>query len=167
MMLRAMLLAAIAVAECSAADLFPVAGTIVNTVTNSSLPRAYVFFYHPDSTTAVARAITGANGRFQFQLPAGSYRMLAGTRDTWENYGSRTPGTMLGSAVIVGPGKDTANIVFRYFPPAAISGRIVDESGDPAPNVLVQLVRSNVVNGLRAPAIYAFLRTDDLGDFRF
>jgi hypothetical protein len=167
MMLRAMLVAAIAFAECRAADLFPVAGTIVNTVTNSPLPRAYVFFYNPNSTTAVARAITGTDGRFQFQLPAGSYRMLAGTRDTWENYGSRTPGTVLGSAVIVGPGKATANIVFRYFPPAAISGRILDESGDPAPNVLVQLIRANVVNGFRAPAIYAFLRTDDLGDFRF
>jgi len=167
MMLRAIFVAAISITACSAADLFPVAGTIINTVTRSPLARAYVSFYDLNVAGPVARVITGENGRFQFQLPAGSYRMLAGTRDTWENYGSRTPGTTLGSAVIVGPGKDTANIVFRYFPPGAISGRIMDESGEPAPSVLVQLIRANVVNGVRAPAIYAFVRTDDLGEFRF
>ncbi len=162
-----MLLTAAAITACAAADLFPVAGTVVNATANSPLPRAYVHFYRAGAAKPVASVITGDNGRFQFRLPAGSYRMFAGTRDTWENYGAHTPGTLIGSAVIVGPGKDTANIMFRYFPPGAISGRIVNDTGEPAPNALVQLIRANVEAGIRKPAIFAFTRTNDLGEFRF
>ena len=94
--------------------------------------------------------------------------MLAGTRDAWENYGSRNPAAVLGSAVIVGPGKDTSGIIFRFFAPAAIVGRgILDEAGQPAEGVLVQLVRSRVTSGRSTADIDGYQWTNDLGEYRF
>lgn len=150
-----------------AADLYPVAGTIVDAATNTPLPHAYVRFIRQNSNRPAATAITGADGRFSFQLPAGSFLMLAGTRQSWESYGSRTPANALGSAVIVGPGKDTSAIVFRFFPPAVITGRVLDEAGEPAPQVLVQLIGSTVRGGRRSAGILGWRRTDDLGEYRF
>jgi hypothetical protein len=164
---RAVLLTVAAVSASCAADLYPVADTVVNTGTNAPLPHARVNFYLSAAAKPVASAITGDDGRFQFQLPAGSYRVLAGTRNTWENYGARHPGDALGSAVIVGPGKDTASLVFRFFPPAAISGRVLDNSGEPARDALVQLIRSSVTGGRRSATVFAYHRTNDLGEYRF
>jgi hypothetical protein len=93
-MLAAFLLAIIAVSACAGADLYSVAGTVLNTGTNSPLARARVYLYRSTAAAKpVASAITGDDGQFGFQLPAGSYVMRAGTRDTWENYGSRNPAT--------------------------------------------------------------------------
>ena len=154
-------------ALCSAADLYDVGGAVLNSASNAPLPNAYVYFYANGTANPPARSITGGDGRFRFQLPAGTYRMYAGTRDTWETYGSRNPAGGFGSAVIVGPGRDTSNLVFRFFPPAAISGHIVDEAGEPAADILVQLIRSIVRNGSRSAEVMSFVRTDDRGEYRF
>jgi hypothetical protein len=164
---RAVLIAAAAVFSCFGADLYPVAGMVLNAGTNSPLPHARVYFYRSTAAEPVASTITGDDGRFQFQLPAGSYDMRCGTRDTWENYGSRHPSNSVASAVVVGPGKDAASLVFRFFPPAAISGRVLDDSGEPVRDALVQLIRSSVTEGRRSAAVFAYERTNDLGEYRF
>lgn len=158
---------AAAASTCFAADLFPVAGTILNAGTNSPLPHAYVFFYPSAGAKLAASSVTGEDGRFRFELPAGSYRLLAGTRDVQESYGTHATGSAFGSAVIVGPGQDTSRLAFRFFVPGAITGRIVDESGEPVEQALVQLVRSTIVAGKRTAAVLAYERTDDRGQYRF
>ncbi len=164
----ALLLVVVAAFACDGADVYPVAGTVVNTGTNSPLPRARVYFYRSTAATKpFASTVTGNDGRFGFQLPAGSYVMRAGTRDTWENYGSRNPSNSIASAVIVGPGKDTSSLVFRFFPPAAISGRILDDAGEPVSGALVQLIRSSVTGGRRSATVFAYQRTNDIGEYRF
>ncbi|HYA16368.1 MAG TPA: carboxypeptidase-like regulatory domain-containing protein [Bryobacteraceae bacterium] len=169
-MIARVVFVAAATLTCSlAADLYPVSGTVLNVATDSPLQHARVYFYRSSASGGkpVASAITGDNGRFQFQLPAGSYVMRAGTRDIQENYGARNPSNSIASAVIVGPDKETANLVFRFFPPAAIYGRVMDDAGEPAPNVLVQLIRMSVSGGRRTAATFAFERTNDLGEYRF
>ncbi|HVW09491.1 MAG TPA: carboxypeptidase-like regulatory domain-containing protein [Bryobacteraceae bacterium] len=160
-------LLAITAALCPAADLYPVAGTIINAAANTPLPHAWVRFLRQGASRDVVKAVTGTDGRFAFQLPAGSFLMLAGTRQSWESYGSRTPANALGSAVIVGPGKDTSAIVFRFFPPSVITGRVLDEAGEPAPQALVQLIGSTVRNGRRSASVLGWRRTGDLGEYRF
>ncbi len=160
-------LVAITASACAGADLYSVAGTVLNTGSNSPLPRARVYFYRSPAAKPVASAITGDDGRFSFRLSAGSYVMRAGTRDTWENYGSRNPSNSIASAVIVGPGKDTSGLVFRFFPPAAISGRVLDDAGEPVRGALVQLIRSSVIGGRRSATVFGYQRTDDLGEYRF
>ncbi len=150
----------------SAADLYRVAGTVINSQTGAALQHAQVYVYASGSSKPAARLMSD-DGRFSFDLPQGSYALRAGTRTNAQVYGSRNPDIPFGSAVIVGPGHDTANLVFRWYPPAAIFGKVVDDSGEAVENALVQLVRSSVSAGRRIAVTVRLQRTNDLGEYRF
>jgi len=163
---HALLCAVLAVATCCGADLYLVAGTVTNALTRSPLPHAQVYIYKSGTARPSNPYITGPDGRFSFNLPAGSYALHAGVRGTTGNYGSRNDESPVGSAVIVGPGKDTTNLVFRFFPPASISGKVLDDSGEPVDDALVQLIRTSIVAGVRQTAVFRYTRTNDLGGYR-
>ena len=154
-------------ALCAAAELYPVAGVVINDQTGTPLPRAEVYLFGRTSPKPVASMTTGDDGRFNLDVPEGSYRFLAGTRVHAQNYGAKNPDEGFGSAVIVGPTHNTTNLTFRWFPLAAIYGKVVDDAGEPVENALVQLVRSSVAAGRRVTRTVAFARTDDLGEYRF
>ncbi len=164
-MLRLALLFACVVSS-SAADLYRVAGTVINAQTGAALQHAQVYVYPAGSSKPAARVFSD-DGRFSFDLPKGSYTLRAGTRTNAQNYGARNPDTAFGSAVIVGTGHDTANLIFRWYPASAIFGKVVDGSGEPIENALVQLVRSSVSAGHRTAGTVRLLRTNDQGEYRF
>jgi hypothetical protein len=150
-----------------AADLYHVAGTVIDVQTGSPMSRAQVYVYLPGKPVPRVPFITSADGHFTFDLPEGGYVLRAGTRTTSEIYGTRNPDNPIGSAVIVGAGHDTSNLVFHWFPPAAITGGILDDSGEPVEGALVQLLRSSVRNGHRTTTSARFERTNDIGEYRF
>ena len=150
-----------------AADTYRLAGTVVYASTNAPFPQAHVVISKTGSTRAVATMITGGDGRFSFDLPQGKYYLRAGTRDSHQIYGMPRPDASVGSSVFVGPGQDTSQLIFRWFQPAAIGGRVLDGNGDPVENALVQLVRSSVVAGRRVTATAGWAYANDLGEFRF
>ena len=155
------------VVSSSAADLYRVAGTVINTQTGAALRNAEVYvFGEGSSSKPVGKLAMSDDGRFSFDLPQGSYMLRAGTRTIAQVYGSRNPDIPLGSAVIVGPGHDTASLTFRWYPPSAIFGKVVDASGEPVENALVQLVRSSVNVGGRISVTVRLIRTNDLGEYR-
>jgi len=152
---------------CGAAESYRVAGTIVNSETGAPLTRAQIEVTKAGSSVAVTRQVTGTDGRFSFDLPQGKYDLHGGPRDTLEMYGRRAADNTVASAVITGPGQDTANLIFKWFPTGGISGKIVDENGEPVENALVQLVRSTVTVGQRVTNTFAWARSDDRGEYRF
>ena len=156
----------VAAVSLNAADLYRVAGTVINAQTGAALPHAEVYVYAPGASKPVAKLMTD-DGRFSFDLPQGSYALRGGTRTNAQSYGSRNPDEAFGSAVIVGAGHDTANLVFRWYPPSAIFGKVADGSGEAVESALVQLVRSSVVGGRRVTLTARWTRTDDLGEYRF
>jgi hypothetical protein len=157
----------VAVFSLSAADLYRLSGTVVNAATNAPFPRAHVVITKAGSSRSVAIMVTGDGGRFSFDLPEGKYSLRAGTRDLHQNYGIARPDASVGSSVFVGAGQDTSALVFRWFPPAAIAGKVVDGNAEPVENALIQLVRSSVTAGRRVTATSAWAYTNDLGEFRF
>lgn len=161
-LLAAILLAAVL---CSAAD-YPVAGVVINAQTGAPLPHAQVYLFGR-SPKPVASMTTGDDGRFNLDVPEGTYRLVAGTRVHAHSYGSKNPDEGFGSAVIAGPTHNTTNLTFRWYPTAAIFGKVVDDSGEPVENALVQLLRSSVLAGRRVTATVNFVRTNDLGEYRF
>jgi hypothetical protein len=165
--LPALALLFVGVASASAADLYRVAGTVTNTQTGAALRNAEVYVYGEGSSSKPVGKLMSNDGRFSFDLPQGSYALRAGTRTNAQIYGSRNPDIPLGSAVIVGPGHDTAHLTFRWYPPSAIFGKVVDASGEPVENALVQLVRSSVSAGRRISVTVRLIRTNDLGEYRF
>lgn len=163
-LLASVLLSALA---CSAADTYPVAGVVINAQTGAALPRAQVYLFRSGAAKPVANMTTANDGRFRLDVPEGMYRMLAGTRVHAQNYGSKYADEGFGSAVIVGPAHDTSSLTFRWFPTAAIFGKITDDTGEPVENALVQLLRSSIAGGRRVTRSAGFTRTNDLGEYRF
>jgi hypothetical protein len=152
---------------CHAADLHRVAGVVVNAQTGAPLPGARVVVVEEGTQRQLAGLATGSDGRFSFDLPQGRYRLLAGLRDALDVYGQSVPEVLSGSLVIAGPGQNTSNLVFRWFPRGAISGRIVDEVGEPVVGAQIQLTRSTIMAGRRVGATAAWGQTDDRGEYRF
>jgi 5-hydroxyisourate hydrolase-like protein (transthyretin family) len=162
------LAAAAATVLCSPAqDLYRVAGVVIDTQTGTPLPRAQVMVRKTGSTQKVASLNTGDDGKFAFNLPLGKFNIYAGTRDVLQTLGLHSPSSNVGTSVITGPDRDTGNIVFRWFPRAAISGKILDESGEPVESALVQLLRSTVSAGRSVASNAGWTRTDDRGEYRF
>lgn len=152
---------------CFAADLYKVSGVVVNAETGSPLPQAYVAMEKTGTTTVVGTQVTGADGHFTFDLPQGKYNLRGGTRAAIEQYGRRTADSLVATSIITGPGQDTSSLVFRWFPTGGISGKVVDETGEPVESALVQLIRSTVGAGQRVTSTFGWTRTDDRGEYRF
>jgi Carboxypeptidase regulatory-like domain len=105
-------------------------------------------------------AVTGDTGRFAFAgLPPGKYDLTGQRRGL---LAASWPG-----AIVTGPGQDTENIVLRLSPPAIISGKVVDDAGEPVGQALVQLFGSRIVDGRRQLIEEAVKRTGDTGEYRF
>jgi hypothetical protein len=159
--------ALVATACCHAADLYRVSGVVVDAETGAPHPRARLAVMPTGTPVVVARQIAGADGLFSFDLPQGKYDLRSGDSDDPQVYGRKTSALGLGSSLIVGPGQDNSKLVFRWIPRGAISGRIVDEAGEPVESALIQLVRSHIVSGRRVTVTAAWRRSEDRGEYRF
>jgi hypothetical protein len=153
--------------SAQAADLYRIAGVVVNAATGAPLPRARAALLQEGTNRILASMTTGEDGCFRFEMPAGKYKLWGGTRDLLWFFGLRAPDMGVGSSIITGPGQNTENLVLRWYPSSSISGTITDESGEPVENVIVQLVRSTVQNGQRISNTFGWARTDDRGRYRF
>jgi protocatechuate 3,4-dioxygenase beta subunit len=111
-----------------------------------------------------------AGGQFRFQnIPPGEYSLMGEARGylrlaEFTNWQPRRSGTVLSLAA----GQKLSGIVLRLVPSAAVSGRIVDEDGDPLKSVQVQLWRITYFPGRRALTTANAERssTDDRGVYR-
>ena len=150
-----------------AAELYTISGVVINAATGTPLARARAALMNSGSTRVVASMTTGEGARFSFQVPAGKYELMCGTRDVLQPYGRRAPDSLVGSAIIAGPGQDTANLAFQWFPTASITGTVKDDHGEPVENAIVQLIRSAVIAGRRLSNTVVWARSDDRGEYRF
>src|SRR5579871_5883872 len=123
-------------------------------------------------TTLTARenrlASTDANGAYEFtDLPAGRYNLTASKGSyvqlAWGQEQPNAPGKPL----VVAAGETLERVDFTLPRGAVLTGRIVDEFGEPLTGVQVATVRSVVVNGTRRMTPTGRTSsTDDLGEFR-
>lgn len=153
----------------SNAELFPVGGTVVDGVSGRPLGRVRVVLSPSAAPRRELRAeITGADGRFRFEVPQGKYSMRAERPGLPpQPFGTSTMYFGFGIAIVTGPGQDTADLSFRLAPPAAISGRVVDEAGDPVERATVQLLISAVQGGRKRVVSFGWKYTNDQGEYRF
>jgi hypothetical protein len=149
-----------------AAQQFPVAGTLINSESGVSVAHALMVIA-PTAGGAEKTQVTAADGRFAFTLPAGRYHLTAQKNGIILAFGTDTPNSQIASSVIVAASQDTSQLQFRWFPPSAITGRIIDNAGEPAQNALIQLMRSEVRLGQRRMVTAAWTRADDRGEYRF
>ena len=145
----------------------PLAGVTVVLALNvdSDLPR----LTRPNSASRppeIHPVTTGSDGNFVFTgLKTGKYSLSASKRgfsqqayEQHENFST---------AIIVGPDKDSSNLIFRLNPDASITGRIVDEHNEPVADAQVMLYRDGMQNGRRGIYRMQQIQSSDEGIYRF
>ncbi len=116
--------------------------------------------------TMVRPVLTDADGRFALvQVPAGAHQITAAKTGYAEaRFGARGSGPAL--RVEVTAGTVVSGIDIRLARSGAISGRVVDDAGDPLPNSTVSAERLVRVDGRLDTRPVATAQTDDLGEYR-
>jgi len=151
----------------AAAQTFPIAGVVVDASSGARMKRVRVTVNPYGRNDEAKAVITGEDGKFSFQAPKGKFVLLAEYRGAREPFGQRGPGLGFNVAIFTGTDQDTSNLIFKWYAPGAISGRVVDERNEPVEGALVQLIRASVTAGRKMRATTAWARTDDRGQYRF
>lgn len=140
-------------------------GRVTNAVTGEPLRRVALLLSGPGR---IITAESDESGRFSFQgLNPGSYSLTADragyAKQTYGARGSSTSGTPL----VLVAGQQMRDISFKMAPAALISGRVLDEEGEPAPtNTLAMAFQSSYDRGVRQWLPVGAAMTNDLGEFR-
>jgi hypothetical protein len=145
---------------------FRISGKTVNAVTGQVLAGAEVSITKAEQLDSVLqKMLTNDDGSFSFAgLEPGKYLLVGQangfSRQSYEQHG------VFSSAVVVGPGLVSENLVFRLRPDGRIVGRVVDENQEAVPNAMVYLFRSDPSGGFKQVFQRAQVSTDDRGYYR-
>ena len=141
-------------------------GRVVSTDTGAPLRRAQVRLTAPE--IGVKTALTDAEGRFEFrELPAGRFTLNASKSGYVSvQYGQTRPFEQ-GRPIELADKQVLDKTDVAMPRGGVISGRIVDEFGDPLPDALVSAMRQTWSNGRRRLLPTGRTsQTNDLGQFR-
>ncbi|HZU43675.1 MAG TPA: carboxypeptidase regulatory-like domain-containing protein [Terriglobales bacterium] len=144
---------------------FQISGTVVNASGGQPLARIEVSIASVEGRVPL-HTITADDGYFSFTgLSSGKYALSARGRgfpdQAYEQH------ELFSTAVVVGPGLDSENLVFRIKPGVRISGTITDEANEPVPDALVWLFRKSFSEGAQSTHMATQARTDDRGQYSF
>ena len=152
-----------------AEDLGSVEGNIYDAVSGVPLARAQLTM---SSTSGGRRnrltAVSDAAGRFRFpDVEPGQYTLTA-SRNL---YASQTYGQSSGGGgtarIIVARQQSVKSINMKLQPAAVVTGRVLDEHGEPVPYARVSASRYRYVNGAREMvSAGGSVTTDDRGEYR-
>jgi len=141
-----------------ARDTFVLSGTVVNSVTGEGISRALV----RASGQAPRTAFTDSEGHFQFEgLPAGQIALTA------QKPGYVSEQETGGPLERISIGPSTGAQTLKLQPLSAISGRVLDASGQPIERIAVRLICRNVRDGRKIWEPRGMFETDEDGHFRF
>jgi Carboxypeptidase regulatory-like domain len=145
-------------------------GTVTNKLTGAPVKGAHVIYTRiasgSDPAASPISRDTDIQGHFHLELGPGSYRLWV-EREGFarQSYGSGVPeGT--GSVLTVAPGQELHDIAFRITPLGALSGRVLDQDGDPLQGVGIQVFRVSYASGMRQLIPVAGASSNDRGEYR-
>ncbi len=153
------------------ADKCSIAGTVLNAVSGEPVKKAIITVLpsgvHRQNSPA-QNVVTDAGGRFLVDnLDPGAYLVLAGRNgfvDQW--YGAKVANQPSGTVLTLEPGAKRSDIDIRMLPQGTVSGRVLDEDGDPMVLVTVQLQKYIYNRGRKEVVPAASGSTNDLGEYR-
>jgi hypothetical protein len=142
-------------------------GVVVDAGDQRPVPNAEVTLGGALRTVPNTRVLTDADGRFVFMdLPAGTYTLTATKLGYADGaLGRRRP---LGptQSVTLGDAERVAGLEIPLWRFAVITGRVVDEAGEPLVGIAVQVLARSVVAGRLRFVPGTVGRTDDRGIYR-
>jgi len=110
---------------------------------------------------------TAADGAFVITGVAPGNYLLAAERNGYlrAEHGQRGPNSC-GAPIAIGTGQQLTGLQISMVPAGAIYGRVYEQDGEGAPNVVVQTLRYTYAGGQRQLAAVQTVQTNDLGEYR-
>jgi hypothetical protein len=150
----------------SSSPTFRIAGTVVNAIGGNPLSRARVTIADARNPRNTQSMVTSEDGRFDFkQVSAGKYSLqgakrgfIPGLYDEHEQFST---------AIVTGAGLDTESLVLRLSPSAVLSGKILDDLGEPVRQGQVSLYREDRRVGVGRIQKFRITNSDDQGAYEF
>jgi protocatechuate 3,4-dioxygenase beta subunit len=138
----------------------------VSAIGGNPLGRARVSIVDAKNPQNRQSTITSEDGRFEFKpVSPGKYSLQGAKRgyitaayDEHEQFST---------AIVTGAGLDTGNLVLRLAPSAVLSGKILDELGEPVRHATVSLYREDRRVGVGRILKFRTASTDDQGAYEF
>jgi Carboxypeptidase regulatory-like domain len=145
---------------------FRIAGVVVSQTTGTPLARTRVSIIDARNPRDARWMVTTEDGHFAFErLSPGKYSLQGARRGfiptTYEQHGQ------FSTAIVTGAGVDTENLTLRLVPSATLTGKVLDESGEPVRNANVRLFRENHSLGVSQVTSFGSASTDDQGTYEF
>ena len=145
---------------------YHIAGKAVNSASGAVLAQVHVTIASAQDHNQKATLVTGADGAFAFTgLPAGKFSLSAARHGFIES--SYNQHERYSTAIVTGGDADSEHLVFRLAPQAVLSGRVIDEAGDPVRNANVSLFQQDQSRGVTLVRQLSQTRTDDRGMYEF
>jgi Carboxypeptidase regulatory-like domain len=146
---------------------YRVSGKVVNAVNGHALAGAEVWLGNAEDFDATQqKLLTGDDGAFKFMVADPGKYLLGGQANGFRRQGFEQHG-MYVSAIVVGPGLNTENVVFRLRPDARVLGVIEDEEHEPVAGATIYLFRTDATFGFRQTSLSEQTVSDDRGHYRF
>jgi hypothetical protein len=145
---------------------FRVSGKVVNVVNGHALPGTELWFGKAEDFEATQqKLLSGDDGTFAFTVAEPGKYVLNGTANGFRRQGFEQHG-MFVSAIAVGAGLNTENMLFRLQPDARVVGLIEDEDHEPIQGATVYLFRTDASFGLKHTSLAAQTISNDSGRYR-
>jgi protocatechuate 3,4-dioxygenase beta subunit len=143
-----------------------IAGTVVSSTGGNPLGRVRVTIADARNPQNRQSMITSEDGRFEFKpVSPGKYSLQGAKRGFIT--ASYDEHEQFSTAIVTGAGLDTGNLVLRLAPSAVLSGKILDELGDPLRHATVSLYREDRRVGIGRILKFRTASTDDQGAYEF
>jgi len=154
----------VAVTPASAANNYRVAGTVVSKTDGHPLARARVTLRDTKDSRKFESLVTAEDGRFDIpDVPPGKYSLTGAKRGfitaAYDQH------QQFSTAIVTGAGIDTDALLLRLAPAGLISGKILDESGEPVRHASVTLYYQDHSNGVDQIHQSGGAQTDDQGEY--
>jgi protocatechuate 3,4-dioxygenase beta subunit len=150
------------------AQLASVAGQVLRAATGEPLKKSRILLRNADDDSADPYiAITNSEGRFLIAaIHPGRYSMrVAREGFISKSYDESETGDN-SSVLTLKPGQQLNDLIFRLQKCAVISGRVLDEDGEPARFVSVEAIARSTHRGKISTQLVASVATNDLGEYR-
>ena len=148
------------------AQKFRMSGTVVNAATDQPLTGALVEIGLAQKQEAAQSVQSDDRGRFAFEGLVPAKYWLVGERQGFQRQGYNEHSGFF-TAIVVGPGLQSEDIVFRLRPDASISGIVTDDQNEAIRDAQVHLLVDGSEEGGRRTSQRAQTNTDSEGHYRF
>lgn len=142
---------------------------VLNTVVGPPVARVLVRLNGVSLLTRGRAVMTRDDGSFVFDdLPAGRFQLTAAKPGfVLSHYGAQRPWRPPGTAIALTDNERVGGLVVPITQGAVITGRVLDQNGDPAPGVRMIAMERRRLNGEDMPVLVTLGQsTDDRGEYR-